>query len=47
MPIDIAIALMIGCFGFGYGLACHSARKDLEKIEAALENVYRIPGRKI
>jgi|KBSMisStandDraft_5_1062788.scaffolds.fasta_scaffold00074_16 hypothetical protein len=44
MPIDIAIALMIGCFGFGYGLACRSARKDLEKVEA---NVYRILGRKM
>ena len=32
IEIDVAIALMIGCFCIGYGIASRSARKEIEKL---------------
>lgn len=37
IPWDIVLALVIGAFGFGYGLASHAARKELEQLEQELD----------
>jgi hypothetical protein len=34
VSLDIAIALIVAAFGFGYGLASRACRKDIDRILA-------------